>query len=390
MKSKILILSIFFIFGFIITANAQDLQQDSNYSVINAYRFFKDIDNIAIKVPTVVEVPFASDFIERFDFAVLDKDTNSFEPYYFKQETLINEIPVSVSAVPDNSGVNKMIDKNTLTYADFLLPENAQGQVQIILTGASPITSSSLTVLLDNNVALPNSVEIRALVDGQNRIVVANRKMDQQTIRFPQTTSNRWQVVFFYGQPLRISELRLNQDNATKSSVRSIRFLAQSGHSYRIYFDPDRSVKVPVGEAGDLKSAQNVLLVSTALPQKNPNYVMADTDNDGVPDVYDNCVFVYNPDQEDIDNNGRGDACDDWDHDGIINSEDNCPNHPNRDQKDTDGDGIGDACDEEESRITEIYPWIPWIGIGFAAVVLVILFILTARATFVKKRGDDK
>jgi len=66
--------------------------------------------------------------------------------------------------------------------------------------------------------------------------------------------------------------------------------------------------------------------------------------------------------------------------DGLINYRDNCPDNPNRDQKDTDGDGLGDACDQEESRLTERYAWIPWLGIGFASVVLVVLLILTAQS----------
>lgn len=390
MKSKTLILSIFLAFGFIVIANAQGLQQNSISSVINAYRFYKDIDNISISVPTVVEIPFAADFIERFDFAVLDKTINSFEPHFFKQETLVNEVPVSVTTNPNAGSASRMIDKDTRTYADFPLPENAQGQVQITLTSANPITSSILTILLDNNVALPTSVEIRAFVDGQNRIVVANRRMDQQTIRFPQTTSNRWQITFSYGQPLRISELRLNQDNAAKSNTRAIRFLAQAGHSYRIYFDPDRSAKAPVGEAGNLVSAQDVLVIPAVSTQNNPNYLIADIDNDGVPDIRDNCVSISNPDQQDINNNGRGDVCDDFDQDGLINSKDNCPDNPNRDQRDTDSDGIGDICDKEESRITERYPWIPWVGIGFAAVVLIVLLVLTARATYKTKRGNNQ
>lgn len=383
MKFKILILSIFLAFSFIFTASAQGLQQNSISSVINAYRFYKDINNISISVPTVVEIPFADDFIERFDFAVFDKTTNSFEPYYFKQEVLINEKPIRVSTFPDTSDANKMIDKDIRTYVDFLLPEDTQGQVQIVLSSLSHITSSVLTVLLDDNVALPTSVEIRAFVDGQNRIVVANKKMDQQTIRFPQTTSNIWQITFSYSQPLRISELRLNQDNATVSSIRAIRFLAQPGHSYRIYFNPDRLVKTPVGEAGNLALAQDVLVISTVTSsQNNPNYVIADIDNDGVPDIRDNCVSISNPNQQDINNNGRGDVCDDFDQDGIINSKDNCPDNPNRNQIDTDSDGIGDVCDKQESRITEQHTWIPWAGIGFATIVLIVLFVLTARSTY--------
>lgn len=383
MKLKILILVASLACGAALGVSAGELDQDSASSVISAYRFYQDIDDISVNAPTVVEFPLANDFTaERFDFAILDKTVNSFEPYHFKQETLIDEIPLAISSKPGISGVNRMIDKNYQTYADFLLPEDAPGQVQITLSSSNPITSSVLAVLLDNNVALPSSLEIRAFVDGQNRIIVANKTMNQQTVSFPQTTSNRWQITFDYSQPLRISELRLNQDNASKSGANAIRFLAQPGHSYRVYFDPDRSAKAPVGEAGNLASAQEVLVIIPAsLPQNNFDYVAADTDNDGVPDVRDNCVSVSNPDQQDVNGNGRGDQCDDFDQDGVINSKDNCPNNPNQDQKDTDSDGLGDVCDKLESRITERQPWIPWVGIGFAVVVLIALFVLTARST---------
>lgn len=384
------------LFSFLIILSAtlivsvQGLTQGSTSQVISAYRFYKDINNILINVPTVVEIPFADEFIERFEFAVLDKTMNSFEPYFFKQETLINEIPVSVSTNPDTSSANRMNDGDIRTYADFPLPESAQGNVQITLSSTDLITSSSLTTLLDNNVALPTFIEIRAFVNGQNRIVVANRRMYQQTIRFPQTTSNRWVFTFAFSQPLRISELRLRQDNATKTSAHAVRFLAQPTHLYRIYFDPDRSAVAPVGEAGNLAFAKGVLIVFPALSQSNPNYIIADVDNDGVPDIYDNSVFIANPDQKDINNNNIGDVGEDFDQDGVINIHDNCPNHPNRDQKDTDGDGIGDVCDEEESRITERYTWIPWVGIGFAAIILIILLALTAKSTGATEQGSNQ
>jgi hypothetical protein len=104
--------------------------------------------------------------------------------------------------------------------------------------------------------------------------------------------------------------------------------------------------------------------------------VLSDSDKDSIPDVRDNCPGVPNFDQEDIDQNGRGDVCDDYDRDGIINSIDNCRDVLNYDQRDTDGDKIGDTCDSDESRFTEKYPWIVWAGIAFAAIVfLVLLFI---------------
>lgn len=78
-------------------------------------------------------------------------------------------------------------------------------------------------------------------------------------------------------------------------------------------------------------------------------------DGDGVPDILDNCINIYNPGQEDADNDNIGDVCDycpndpenDIDQDTICGDLDNCPNNYNPDQLDTDSDGIGDLCDSD-------------------------------------------
>ncbi len=73
--------------------------------------------------------------------------------------------------------------------------------------------------------------------------------------------------------------------------------------------------------------------------------VLSDRDGDGVPDNEDNCPDHPNPDQEDADGDGIGDACEDTDGDGIVDPDDNCPLIPNPGQEDADGDGEGDVCD---------------------------------------------
>jgi hypothetical protein len=92
----------------------------------------------------------------------------------------------------------------------------------------------------------------------------------------------------------------------------------------------------------------------------------------GCPALTDNCPFVSNSTQSDADSDGFGDACDlcpnladdghdndkdhigdacdpDDDNDGVPDLIDNCPFVANPDQKDWNGDGVGHACDESEN-----------------------------------------
>lgn len=50
-----------------------------------------------------------------------------------------------------------------------------------------------------------------------------------------------------------------------------------------------------------------------------------DADEDGVPDVTDNCPAVANSDQANFNNDAEGDACDDTDGDEILDITDGCP-----------------------------------------------------------------
>jgi hypothetical protein len=363
-------------FGFFaLHANAQVNIETS------AFRKFKDVDPVSIKVPTVVEVSFDDDYLEILNFAVFDKTNNIFEPYVFRQEIQNYDSILGVSS-PQVPGVAiaPIMDGILQSYVDLPFQSNNQGVGKIVLTSTDMVSSSAFTTLLDNYVALPNYIEIKAVVGGLEKIVLAKSPMNGNTIYFPKTTSDTWTITYWYSQPLRITEIKLVQENSSKNISNLVRFLAQPGHSYRIFFDPDRFVAPVAGEVGNLYSAKGVSKMSNLIAQVNPSYVIADNDGDGVPDIKDNCVSVYNSDQVDLNSNGVGDVCDDFDLDAINNSSDNCPNIPNSDQRDIDGDGMGDACDSQESRITEKYPWIPWLGIGFAALVLISLFVITARS----------
>ncbi|MDG2334387.1 MAG: hypothetical protein P8Q97_09215 [Myxococcota bacterium] len=67
-----------------------------------------------------------------------------------------------------------------------------------------------------------------------------------------------------------------------------------------------------------------------------------DGDEDGVPDVVDNCPALRNTDQQDSDNDGVGDLCD------------NCRDILNPDQGDDDFDQVGDACEPVRVSLTAV------------------------------------
>jgi hypothetical protein len=353
-------------------------QQQKMVDITSAFRSSMDMVSFDIQVPTVVEVPIAQWF-ERNEFAVFDNDTQKFEPYYFQSKSTARTATITAQSQTSSGNPQNLVDNKYTTFVEYALPQERKGVATLVLSSDTPITSSRFSLFLDDHVALPTSIEIKTKDANAENIVVAKKRMTSQTVEFLETQATQWEITLEYGQPLRVAEARLSQNNVEETTLRSVRFLAQPEHTYRIYMDPDRSVSVPTGESSNLSSDTDVLMSVASSISSNPSYTKADVDEDGIPDKQDNCVNLANPAQEDINTNGRGDACDDFDKDGHINAKDNCPNVPNRAQTDTDFDGIGDACDDEESRITEKYVWLPWAGMGVAVLVIVMLFAYTIR-----------
>jgi hypothetical protein len=99
----------------------------------------------------------------------------------------------------------------------------------------------------------------------------------------------------------------------------------------------------------------NNILVVPNFGSHTVDFIDMDIDDDGLLNLDDNCMYTYNPEQIDTDQDGVGDTCDacpgfddtqDFDNDGVPDSCDNCPEDPNPDQSlDADLDEVGDVCD---------------------------------------------
>jgi len=94
------------------------------------------------------------------------------------------------------------------------------------------------------------------------------------------------------------------------------------------------------GLAGDAAQSDAWGDAATGSDAAPPGDTVGDRDQDGVPDDVDNCPDIFNPEQEDSNGNGIGDACDpDWppapgppdrDGDGVPDYADPWPDDPSR------------------------------------------------------------
>ncbi len=346
---------------------------------VPAFQQRMQVNDVGIVVPTVLEVPFPNTHVDRYQVLVVENTTGNIVPSYFKE--VYETVPLPIAASLGSSGIalGALTDGNLLTGTQFELGDDREEQVRIALATPEPVLASSVLFEFERYVSLPKSIEIRVVdSEGGERIVLAKSPMQDTRVVFVPTVAASWIIDLTYAQPLKMNELKLVQDNPERSVARYVRFLAQPSSSYTVYFDPDRLVTLPYTESGNLMDDTGVV-AANGVTTFNPRYAEADEDADGVPDARDNCEGDANIDQADIDQNGTGDVCDDYDRDGKMNTEDNCVNIPNYTQYDEDGDGIGDVCDSEESRLTERLPWVPWVGMGSALLIILGLFVLVSR-----------
>lgn len=348
---------------------------------LEAFEFSARIP-VEISLPTVIEVPVPVQNFRKKEFVIFEETTKEFQPAIFGERVKKPSVSIAVSASPAGTGDARALSDGQESFVEFpVLLDQDKNSVSLDVTTSQPLVASGFFLDLEPFVALPNTVEVHAIDGEKERVILAKSAVSGPSLRFPKTTSSHYRLRFEYSQPLRVREVSFFNEESPQIDGGYIRFLARPGERYSMYFGADRVTHAPTGEQSDLfdnrdvKKMENIVIL-----EKNPLFVPADTDGDGVRDMLDNCVSEANTEQRDENGNGRGDACDDYDKDEVINGKDNCPSHPNRNQLDADGDGKGDACDKEESRITESKPWLPWASIGLGTAVIVGLFLAAYRS----------
>jgi hypothetical protein len=351
--------------------------------LLSAFQYVTTVTTPAIVVPTTVRLPLP-DSLEVYEgrqFLVVEEEQGSLVGAQLITASNVLDPVVSASTEPHNSVSPWLIDNDFSTAVDFIVTGEQANEFTVMLEsdGETPITATRLKIDLAPHVSLPLTVSVQASVDRAWQTVLSRTQMTDDTVNFPETTAHRWRATFRYIQPLRIAEISLEPDMLPTERTNELRFLAQPGQTYNIYSNPDQTVVLPRVESGNLRDSEEMVFAEVLARTENPLYVPADVDDDGIIDRLDNCVSYPNPEQIDVNQNGKGDVCEDFDRDSLINALDNCPNIPNRNQADEDGDSIGDACDEEESRLTERYVWVPWVGMGVAAIVILSLFMLVGK-----------
>jgi hypothetical protein len=353
--------------------------EQENEGIVSAFRSKFVVESIAVSVPSVVEIPIELQKDSTSDVAVFDLETQEREPAIITTKTT-ERIPQWTGENASGEGLQRLSNGAFDDYEEFPIQIHQETQKsEIIFHFDQNVRLNSLAFHLGENVALPETIALFSGNEENEQVIISEKTMSGRLISFPPTNAERFRVVLSHTQPLRLSEIVPSFEESFFNQEEYVRFLAQPGHSYAVYVDADRSVE-DVNKESPRLGGSDVVFLSRRESMNNSLYRPADTDGDGVMNESDNCVRIANPDQEDKNGNGIGDACEDFDKDGVLNALDNCPNTPNRNQKDSDIDGIGDACDDKENRILQRHSWILPILIGAVGAFVVFLMIRTIRS----------
>jgi hypothetical protein len=262
----------------------------------------------------------------------------------------------------DSGRTGTRLDKNRDWYLNSLTGHDSR-EIEVVFDGDYNsdliVENSGVSFLFENPERVPVD---KIIIDTKDSLVGSFEVYSGKKVVPFDLTKDKFHYELdlngVYGSEISIV---LNFDGVLK--VREISFfedVSYDGGAFGYFYvdnDCNRTRDIYFGRYGESRFSRGAksLPVYFGVDLKltaNLQYI-DDFDGDGYKNEVDNCLNVFNPDQKDIDYNGRGDACDDFDGDGVMNDVDNCARDFNRNQEDDDSDGIGNVCDEEDGRFFE-------------------------------------
>ncbi|MEI7652843.1 MAG: thrombospondin type 3 repeat-containing protein [bacterium] len=345
------------------------------YAVTKPFRQYSPITLPSLPPTSAIVRVYSSLIDQHAPWIIVDETDEKLARFNLLSETQHTPRPsytISSSAPIDTTKLKWLGDHFADTYISIEKTDRSRVVTTFTYHYEEPQTVRSFLFVAKE----PFDVQVTVLYDvkGEQKYALVDHHYESPfgSFEVPLFSSSDWRIEIAHTEPLQIMELEPVTTRELNSSEYFGAFAAEPGHTYGFYIDHESPSDRVYSYDSNITFARDPRYDAHPLKlTANPHFVTADQDGDGIPNSRDNCISISNPTQEDINGNGKGDACDDHDLDGVMNPYDNCIDKYNPDQKDTDGDKLGDACDGQESRFTERYPWLPWVGIlvGFGTVI---------------------
>lgn len=339
------------------------LTQNSNE--FDNSQFESEVD---VKLPKVIELPtiFSLNQLKitgnnSDGLIVVDQNNRPAESFVKPDQTKKQDPKTKINSKvtvlsPTKQFDGFLSDSNSNTYTEFDLDKD-DGKASIEIDTIVPRQFEGLNIQFSQGVSSPELIEVLGENKDQKFTIIAKSKFDPKgysktQTTFPPVIADKITVNLFHSQVLRINEIsaefQINNQSNGQNLIQTF-FLAIPGSTYKAYIVRD-NLTPNFPKPLDTELGYTVQEASASEIKTNPIFLSRDSDQDGVPNVLDNCPLVANPDQTDVDQNQKGDLCEERDLDGVIDNLDNCPNISNPNQIDTDQDGLGDKCDNQDSR----------------------------------------
>lgn len=270
---------------------------------------------------------------------------------------------------------NNMIDRNPNTHLmfDSNSPEHV---IEIAFDGTKKV--SEIYMILGKGDLEPSSVTIEGRFLNNQWQNITNQRPYYYQMRWPEVEVNALRFTVRSNHIFRVAELYMLGD-AKADRFDELVFFAEEGKTYVLLSRPSFGQKsYRPAKSLPLNTDLQTPLFDLPQPTLYQGY-NNDFDGDGIPDSQDLCPRIPDPENLDVDQNGRGDVCEDPDQDGIMSHKDNCPYVYNPDQKDSDQDGIGDVCDDVENRFTENQDFLLYVVFGLAILILGFLVVRSLK-----------